>query len=154
MNQIAAIVISILTVSLAIADPIDLTIRTETGNARAKLLIGKHAQDGQTYLAFSVPTKKADGFVNSLALLDLNQRDAAITAFTDAAAKLVKAANAVKTTESSETLWNPTDDLTLILYQQSKFPRAYAELAVDTTTFVLRTKQDFDKLIAAIKAVK
>lgn len=154
MYKLMAVCVLVVAVSQAFADPIDLPLRTEDKVARGKLKVAKHTQDGQTYLAFIVPTKGNDANVDGLALISFAQQAAAIASIKDALTKMTKANNAAKNVESSEALWSPNDNLSLTLFVQTKTPKAFVELRVEASVFVLRTSSDFEKLIAAIKAVK
>jgi hypothetical protein len=122
---------------------------------RSKLRISKHTQDGTAHLVFTGPSGEGnDTSEESVALVAFDQQIAVLATLKDALAKMTKANNAAKTSASSEVLWNPNERLSLTLVTQTKTPKAFVELQVDTRTYVIRTTTEFEKLMAAVKAVK
>lgn len=122
---------------------------------RAKLKIAKHTQDGQVYLAFTSPAGEGnDVSEESVAVVLFEKQPEVLATLKAALAKMLKAANNPKAGESSEVLWSPNDNLALTLCTQVKVPKSFVELRVDQQVYVLRNAAEFEKLIAAVKAVK
>jgi hypothetical protein len=133
-------------------------VTSETRDAklvRSKLQISKHTEDGKSYLTFTGPAGEGnDTSEESVAVVAFHQQVDVLAMMKDAQTKMTKANNAAKVSASSEVLWNPNEKLTLTLVTQTKTPKAFVELQVDSRTYVIRTSIEFEKLMAAIKAVK
>ena len=122
---------------------------------RTKLVVSKHTQEGKAYLAFTAQAGEGtDVSDEAAAVVDFEKQSEVLATIKDAQTRMAKAAMGIKTGESSEVLWTANERLSLTLYTQTKTPRAFLELQVESRIYVLRTGTEIEKLLAAIKAVK